>query len=301
MSKRSFTATKDHARLDVWLAAESGLSRSEIKKLLISQDITGPMERLKPAQEVRAGDEFTVIIKSKESKPQAENIPLEIAYEDEDLLVVNKKKGQVVHPAAGNKEGTLVNALLFYLEKNISDISGRERPGIVHRLDKDTSGLIVAAKNNKAHLNLALQFKERKVKRIYHAVAWGRFASSSISVAAPIGRDLVHRQRMAVRADGKDALTIIDLLEQAKYGAHIACELTSGRTHQIRVHLAYIGHPLVDDPVYGKKREKILGKGQILHAKSLEFSQPSTGELISLNSALPAEFNLVMEHLRGDG
>lgn len=226
-----------------------------------------------------------------------EEIPLDIVYEDADLVVVNKPRGMVVHPAAGNYRGTLVNALLNHC-RDLSGINRALRPGIVHRLDKDTTGLLVVAKNDTAHLDLACQIKERRVKRQYLALVHGHPPQEG-TVDAPIGRHPVHRKKMAVEPrHGRPAVTHFRVLERYPGYALVEARLETGRTHQVRVHMAYIGHPLLGDPVYAPRRPRLGLAGQALHACTLGFRHPRTGEYLEFRAPLPRDFEEVLEHLR---
>lgn len=228
-----------------------------------------------------------------------ENIPLDIIYEDEDLLVVNKPKGMVVHPATGNQTGTLVNAILFHCEKRLSSINGVIRPGIVHRIDKDTSGLLAIAKTDQAHRSLADQLKAHTTKRVYQAIVYHNFSEDHGSVNEPIGRDPENRLRMAVTSiHSKEAITHYRVLERFGQFTHIEAKLETGRTHQIRVHMASIHHPLLGDHLYGPKRKALGVEGQVLHAKTLGFIHPSTHQPMEFDSPLPAEFQRLLEKLR---
>ena len=223
---------------------------------------------------------------------------LNILYEDNDVIVVNKDKGIVVHPAPGNYNGTLVNGLLYHCT-DLSGINGVIRPGIVHRIDKDTSGVLVIAKNDEAHNSLAEQFKEHSIKREYYALVEGRFSTLEGIVDKPLGRDKKDRIKMSIREDGKRAVTHYEVLEQYDKGvALVKCTLETGRTHQIRVHMASIGHPLVGDPIYGYKRQKFNIDGQALHAKTLGFIHPTTKEYIEFDSDLPQYFTELLNKLR---
>ena len=232
-----------------------------------------------------------------------EDIPIDIVYEDDDIIVVNKARGMVVHPAAGNYSGTLVNALMFHRADSLSDIGGIIRPGIVHRIDKDTSGLLVVAKNNDAHLSLSEQIKEHKVSRIYHAIAIGRI-KEDLTLDYPIGRSSADRKKMAVMdKNSKNAVTHVEILENFADTTYIKCILETGRTHQIRVHLSYIGHPLLGDEVYGstrsvQNRKYMRDSGQCLHAAELELTHPRTGERMKFSCPLPEYFSDVLEILR---
>jgi 23S rRNA pseudouridine1911/1915/1917 synthase len=243
--------------------------------------------------------------KDVDAKP--ENIPLEIVYEDDDLLVVNKQKGMVAHPAPGNESGTLVNALLFHCGDSLSGIGGAARPGIVHRIDKDTSGLLVVAKSDLAHQSLTEQLSAHTVMRRYHAVVHGGFKTDSGRVDAPIGRHPTDRKRMCVtERNSRDAATNYTVLEELNRFTYVMCELETGRTHQIRVHMAYIGHPVAGDPVYGPRSaavKRTTGKleGQCLHAKTLGFLHPRTGEYLEFTSELPEYFAAFLKSVRITG
>lgn len=233
-----------------------------------------------------------------ELKP--ENIPLDIVYEDNDVIVINKPAGMVVHPAPGNENGTLVNALLYHCGDSLSAINGVIRPGIVHRIDKDTSGLLVAAKNNEAHLKLSEQLKARKAVRKYIALVNGNIKEDSGTINKPIGRSSADRKKMAVTANGREAVTHYNVLERFGRYTLTECVLETGRTHQIRVHMASIGHSLVGDKAYGIKKEKFNLSGQLLHARTIGFVHPSTGEMMRFSSELPDYFTDVIEKLRAE-
>jgi len=227
-----------------------------------------------------------------------EQIPLDVRYEDEWLLVINKPQGMVVHPAVGHHEGTLVHALLAYCAGNLSDINGVIRPGIVHRIDKDTSGLLLVVKDNRVHAAIAEKIRRHEITRIYRAVVYGVPPSASGTIDAPVGRDPKNRQRMAVVAGGKPAVSHFSVLEQFREAAFVEVRLESGRTHQIRVHMKYIGHPVVGDPVYAPGRKTYGLQGQALHAASLSFVHPVSGETITVDSPLPESFEHLLEQLR---
>lgn len=230
---------------------------------------------------------------------RAENIPLDIVYEDDDLLVVNKPKGMVVHPAPGNSDGTLVNALLYHCKGTLSGINGVIRPGIVHRIDKDTSGLLMVAKNDRAHLGLAEQIKEHSFDRVYETIVYGQFKEDSGTVNAPIGRHPVDRKRMAVTAShSREAITHFQVLERLNGFTHLRVQLETGRTHQIRVHMAYIGHPVAGDPVYGPRKVISELHGQCLHAREIGFTHPVTGERMHFSSPLPDYFVRFLNQVR---
>jgi len=287
-------------RLDVYLAEQyEELSRSYIQKL-IKEDfikVNGKLEKSKYM--IKLGDEIEVKLpKVEEILIEPENIPIDIVYEDDDVIVVNKPQQMVVHPAPGNYTGTLVNALLHICGANLSNINGIMRPGIVHRIDKDTSGLLVVAKNNNSHEILAKQFKEHTNTRKYHAIILGNIKQNEASVDAPIGRHPVDRMKRTVTKDGKHAITHFKVLERFRDFTYIEAKLETGRTHQIRVHLAYIGCPLVGDPTYGPKTSKFNLKGQVLHAKTLGFIHPTKGEYMEFTSELPQYFNKLLRVLK---
>ena len=224
-----------------------------------------------------------------------QDIPLDVAYEDGDVIVVNKPVGMVVHPAPGHPDGTLVNALLYHCKNSLSGINGALRPGIVHRIDRDTSGLIIAAKNDRTHLALAAQLQDHSLFRLYHAVAAGGFKEDNGTVSAPIGRHRTDRKRMAVTPDGREAVTHWQVVDTHNGCSHITCRLETGRTHQIRVHMAHIGHPLLGDTVYGAKKPVPGLAGQCLHAAQLTFTHPATGERVEVQAPLPVWFQAALK------
>ena len=278
------------------------VSRSHVQKLLSEGAVTVGDQALKKSASVHCGDVITVVLPDPiplEAQPQ--QIPIDIVYEDESLIVVNKARGMVVHPAAGNPDGTLVNALLWHCRGNLSGINGVQRPGIVHRIDKDTSGLIVICKTDEAYRGLAEQFFEHSVRRTYAAIVQGRFREPSGTVDAPIGRDPKNRKRFAaVQIGGKRAVTHYEVLEQFRAYSLVEARLETGRTHQIRVHLSALGHPLLGDELYGGKKEFGL-TGQCLHAKTLGFRHPVSGEEMDFDSELPEYFAQILEKLRKIG
>ena len=293
-------------RIDKYLSielnqiAEQVFSRSAVSALLEQGNVLLNGKPSSKSIKVKGGDVITVLIpdpKPLEALPQ--NIPLEIIYEDEHLLVVNKPQGMVVHPAAGNPDGTLVNALLAHCEGQLSGINGVLRPGIVHRIDKDTSGLLIVAKTNDAHLGLAEQIKEHSFLREYEAVIIGHLKDSKGTVSAPIGRDAKDRKKMAVTlANSKNAITHYEVLQEFSRYSYVRFRLETGRTHQIRVHMAYKGHPIVGDPVYAPKNSDTLGlSGQCLHAKKIGFIHPITKEWLEFSSELPEHFSHILEKL----
>jgi len=286
-------------RLDVFLSAENpDLSRSHIQKLISREMVTVNEQPVKANYRVRAGDRVRLCLPPpREPVVEAEDIPLDIYYQDGDLVVVNKPRGMVVHPAEGNYSGTLVNALLHHC-RDLSGINGVLRPGIVHRLDKDTSGLLVAAKNDAAHLELARQLKERLVTRRYLALAHGNFKEDAGTVDAPIGRHPRDRQRMAVVARGGRA-AVTHYRVKRRFGQYTLLELKleTGRTHQIRVHLTYLGHPLVGDLKYGPPKPHFGLNGQFLHAFLLGFTHPRTGAYMEFSAPLPEVLQQVLDAL----
>lgn len=290
---------EENERIDKLLATKiEGLSRSFIQGLFEDEKVKVNGKLAKSKYKVKAQDNIELDIpEPEELKVEAENIPLNIIYEDMDVAVVNKPQGMVVHPAPGNYNGTMVNALLYHC-KDLSGINGVIRPGIVHRIDKDTSGVLVVAKNDAAHNNLAAQFKAHTIKREYYALVEGRIKKEKGTIDAPIGRHVNDRLKFAVVKEGKRAVTHYEVLEV--YGGYslVKCQLETGRTHQIRVHMGFIGHPLVGDTVYGLKKQKMIVQGQVLHAKTLGFIHPSTGEYIEFNSDLPQYFENILNKLR---
>ena len=287
--------------MDRWLAEVCGdLSRSQIQALMEDGKVSAGGRPVNKKEKAVPGMVVEVVLPDPqpiEAVPQ--NIPLEIVYEDPSLLVVNKPKGMVVHPAPGNPDGTLVNALLYHCEGQLSGIGGAIRPGIVHRIDKDTSGLLVVAKTDAAHQALSDQMSVHAIHRVYHAVVYGNLREDEGFVEAPIGRDPRDRKKMAVTpVNSKYAYTGWRVLERFGNFTYIACQLKTGRTHQIRVHMASIGHPLAGDPVYGPRNcIRSLG-GQCLHAKELGFTHPATGEWMRFDSELPGWFQEYLIRLR---
>lgn len=267
-----------------------GKSRNYFQKLIDKSLVSMGGQALKANYKLKPEDVIEILIPdTEELSVEPENIPLDIIYEDKDIIVINKARGMVVHPADGNYTGTLVNALLFHC-KDLSDINGVKRPGIVHRIDKDTTGLLVVAKNNIAHNALAEQIKEHKVSRIYCALAEGSFQENAGTVNAPIGRHPVDRKKMAVNTkNGKSAVTHFTVIQRYRDTTLVKCQLETGRTHQIRVHMAYIGHPIVGDPVYGRRNPRGM-KGQALHAGELTLRHPVTGEEMTFTAPLPDDF-----------
>ena len=294
----------DDVRLDAYIAKmKSDISRTMIQKLIEEGNILVNGKSKKISYKVQIGDEIELNIpEAKEIELKAENIPVEVVYEDNDIIVVNKPKGMVVHPANGNPDGTLVNAIMAMCKDSLSGIGGEIRPGIVHRLDKDTSGLLIVAKNDKAHINMSEQIKNREVKKIYIALVRGVVSENEATINMPIGRSTKDRKKMAVRKDGKEAVTHFKVLKRYKKYTLLEVKIDTGRTHQIRVHMAEIGHPVVGDMVYSNGKNEFGVEGQMLHAKSLDFKHPITGKQMHLEAELPEYFEKVLEQLtKGDG
>lgn len=292
-------------RIDKHLSEALDMTRSAVQTLLDDGRVTVNGKAVGKNYRLRAEDAINVDIPDPIAyEAEAENIPLDIVYEDAHLLVVNKPKGMVVHPAAGNYSGTLVNALLYHCGDSLSGINGVLRPGIVHRIDKDTSGLLIVAKDDKAHTGLAEQIKAHTFTRVYETVVYGNLKNDSGSVSAPIGRHPVHRKKQAVTpVNSKDATTHYEVIERFAGTAntpaytHLRCRLETGRTHQIRVHMAYIGHPVAGDMVYGPEKHAELN-GQCLHARVIGFVHPITGEYLEFTSPLPAYFETFLQKLK---
>ena len=291
-------------RIDkVICSAVDGMSRSAVQKIIDEGNVSVGDTVISKNYKARKNDVIKVIIpQAKELEVTAENIPLDIRYEDSDLLVVNKPKGMVVHPAAGNYDGTLVNALMYHCKGSLSGINGVIRPGIVHRIDKDTSGLLIVAKNDFAHINLAEQIKAHSFTREYQSVVYGKIKNESGVVDAPIGRHPVDRKKMAVTPkNSKNAVTHYKVINEYDGFTHLGLRLETGRTHQIRVHMAYIGHPVAGDPVYGPKKVIEYLSGQCLHAGLIGFRHPRTNEYIEIKSELPEYFTDFLRRIDKNG
>ena len=292
-------------RLDVYVFEQVGTSRSGAQALIekglvfVNGKLENKNYRLREGDVVEIEEE-----EPKELNVEAENIPLNIVFEDDDIIVINKPSGMVVHPAPGNESGTLVNALLYHCKSSLSGINGVIRPGIVHRIDKDTSGLLVVAKNDESHIFLSSLLKDHGIKRVYHAIVTGHFKENSGTVNAPIARHPVDRKKMAVVLGGREAITHYNVIEEYPSFTYAKMELETGRTHQIRVHMSYIGHPIIGDEVYGggkttfEKNNKTLLDGQILHAKELSFPHPRTREIVRFECDLPDNFKKLLERLK---
>ena len=294
-----FEVENDGIRIDKYLMDKLDISRSKIQKLIDNDNILVNDKKVKSSYILKSDDIINVNMDmDDEVHIVPEDIPLDIVCEDEYLLVVNKPSGMVVHPAPGNYSNTLVNALMYHCNK-LSGVNGSIRPGIVHRIDADTSGLLLVAKNDLVHNDLAKQIKGKTVKREYIALVHGIINEDSATIDAPIGRDVNNRKKMAVTADNsKDAVTHIFVLERLNNATLIKCVLETGRTHQIRVHLNYINHPIVNDPVYGLKKQENSSFGQMLHAKTIGFIHPITKEYLEFSSEVPQEFTDIVNKYR---
>jgi len=288
-------------RIDTWIASKlERFSRTYVQKLLGEQRITVNGQPVKSNYRLKLNDEVVINVPEPERlEVKPEKIDIDILYEDEDILVVNKPKGMVVHPAFGNYSGTLVNAVMDYCGDRLSDINGVIRPGIVHRIDKDTSGVLVIAKNNTAHEFLSAKLKKHDINRIYVAVVEGIIMEDCGKIDAPIGRHPVERKKMAVNTkNGRRAVTHFRVLERFKNHTYVELKLETGRTHQIRVHMSFIGHPVVGDTVYGRKKQKFNIEGQALHARVLGFEHPTTGKYVEFEAEPPEYFKELLDELR---
>lgn len=293
-------ANTDGVRIDVFLAEKlPDLSRSGAQKLLDRGLVVLNGKPVRKNHKVSSGEVFEVTLPEPvKTETQAQNIPLNIIYEDSDVIVVNKPRGMVVHPSPGHSDGTLVNALLAHCGDSLSGIGGEIRPGIVHRIDKDTSGLVIAAKNDAAHLSLSAQLKNRSLSRVYEAILIGNLKNDAGTVDAPIGRHPTDRKRQAVTdKNARNAVTHYEVLGRYNGYTHVRCRLETGRTHQIRVHMAHIGHPVLGDLIYGRKKPEKGLSGQCLHARELKFVHPRSGEIITLKTELPEYFTEVIKKL----
>ncbi len=295
-------AATEKCRLDLFLMGQEGLtfSRSHLRKLIVDGNVTVNGVNVKTGYAVRAGDEIVVSLPPlRQLDVTAEAIPLEVLFEDDCLLVINKPAGMVVHPAPGHDTGTLVHGLLHHCD-DLSGIGGVQRPGIVHRLDRDTTGVMIVAKTDEAHTGLSAQLKSRELSRIYVAVAHGHFREITGGIDAPIGRHRADRQRMAVDEEhGREALSLYRVLEQFPQHTVVEIELKTGRTHQIRVHLKHIQHPVVGDPVYGSSSKNNLGMArQALHAQTIRFRHPVTQQEMTFSTELPDDMRAIIEKLR---
>ena len=298
---RELTAATEHAgvRLDAFLSADGALTRSQAARLIAEGRVRVNGKPAAKSARLSGGETVTVDVPQlRETALPPQDIPLDVVYEDDDVIVVNKPTGLVVHPAPGHPDGTLVNALLHHCGDSLSGIGGEKRPGIVHRIDRDTSGLIIAAKNDAAHLALSAQLKDHSLSRTYECLVTGNMKQDSGTVNAPIGRSSADRKKMAVVPTGRRAVTHWEVVARYPGVTHLRCRLETGRTHQIRVHMAYIGHPILGDTVYGAKKPVPGLTGQCLHAAGLRFVHPRTGEPVELHCPLPPEFTAMLQKLQ---
>ena len=298
---RELTAATEHAgvRLDAFLSADGALTRSQAARLIAEGRVRVNGKPAAKSARLSGGETVTVDVPQlRETALPPQDIPLDVVYEDDDVIVVNKPTGLVVHPAPGHPDGTLVNALLHHCGDSLSGIGGEKRPGIVHRIDRDTSGLIIAAKNDAAHLALSAQLKDHSLSRTYECLVTGNMKQDSGTVDAPIGRSSADRKKMAVVPIGRRAVTHWEVVARYPGVTHLRCRLETGRTHQIRVHMAYIGHPILGDTVYGAKKPVPGLTGQCLHAAGLRFIHPRTGEPVELHCPLPPEFTAMLQKLQ---
>lgn len=298
---RELTAATEHAgvRLDAFLSADGALTRSQAARLITEGRVRVNGKPAAKSARLSGGETVTVDVPQlRETALPPQDIPLDVVYEDDDVIVVNKPTGLVVHPAPGHPDGTLVNALLHHCGDSLSGIGGEKRPGIVHRIDRDTSGLIIAAKNDAAHLALSAQLKDHSLSRTYECLVTGNMKQDSGTVDAPIGRSSADRKKMAVVPTGRRAVTHWEVVARYPGVTHLRCRLETGRTHQIRVHMAYIGHPILGDTVYGAKKPVPGLTGQCLHATGLRFVHPRTGEPVELHCPLPPEFTAMLQKLQ---
>ena len=297
----SYTVKKDEVnnRIDIYLAKkQKDISRVAIQRLILEEKILVNGNKTKSSYKVQENDCITLEKEQpKEISLKAQEIPIEIIYEDKDIIVVNKPKGMVVHPANGNPDGTLVNAIMAICKDSLSGIGGEIRPGIVHRLDKDTSGIIIVAKNDKAHINLSEQIKAHKVQKTYIALVRGIVKENEATINMPIGRSSKDRKKMAVTKNGKEAITHFKVIERYRDYTLLEVKIETGRTHQIRVHLSHIGYPIVGDTTYSNGKNEWGIQGQCLHAKSLKFKHPATEKEMFLEAELPEYFKKLLRHL----
>ncbi len=287
-------------RLDAFLASSlDGLTRSQATRLIESGEVAVDGRAVSKSYKLAGGEDIAVTLPEPEPvEAVPQDIPLDVVYEDADVIVVNKPSGMVVHPAPGHPDGTLVNALLYHCAGTLSGVGGALRPGIVHRIDRDTSGLIIAAKNDAAHQYLSAQLADHTLARTYECIVVGALREDRGTVDAPIARHPTDRKRMAVVAGGREAVTHWEVIARYPGYTHVRCRLETGRTHQIRVHMAYIGHPILGDTVYGAKKDVPGLTGQCLHAVGLRFLHPRTHEVVELSCPLPEEFTRMLQKIR---
>ena len=299
MEKYIVTENEKGKRLDAYIATKNeNITRTSAQRMIEEGNILVNGEKQKVSYKINTDDVVTVVPEEiKEVSIEAEDIPIDVIYEDNDIIVVNKPKGMVVHPANGNYNGTLVNAIMGMCKETLSGIGGELRPGIVHRLDKDTSGLLIIAKNDKAHVKMSDQIKNHEVKKTYIALVRGVIKENEATIDMPIGRSTSDRKKMAVNKDGKNAITHIKVLKRYDKYTLLQVNIETGRTHQIRVHLSYIGYPIIGDTTYSNGKNEFGVVGQCLHAKSLEFKHPITGKEMKLEAPLPEYFQDIINKL----
>ena len=298
MKKEIIVKNDEPKRIDAYISENTEYSRTAVQRLIEENKIIVNGKKEKASYKVQNGDKIEIEEEpAKEIELKAQDIPVEILYEDNDIIVVNKPKGMVVHPANGNPDGTLVNAIMSICKDSLSGIGGEIRPGIVHRLDKNTSGAIIIAKNDKAHINLSEQLKNHEIKKTYIALVRGVVKENNATINMPIGRSKKDRKKMDVDKNGKEAITHFKVLKRYKDCTLLEINIETGRTHQIRVHLSHIGYPIIGDEVYSNGKNKWNIVGQCLHAKSLDFMHPITGKQIHIEAGLPEYFHKILEDL----
>ena len=296
MKKELVVEGKDSKRIDAYISEKTEYSRATVQRLINEEKINVNGKKEKASYKVKQGDKLEIEVEpAKEIELKAQDIPLEILYEDNDIIVVNKPKGMVVHPANGNPDGTLVNAIMSICKDSLSGIGGEIRPGIVHRLDKNTSGAIIVAKNDKAHINLSEQLKNHEIKKTYIALVRGVVKENNASINMPIARSKKDRKKMDVDRNGKEAITHFKVLKRYQDCTLLEIIIETGRTHQIRVHLSHIGYPIIGDDVYSNGKNKWNIVGQCLHAKSLDFKHPITGKEMHIEAEIPQYFKEIIE------
>lgn len=298
MKKELIVENEESKRIDAYISENTEYSRTAVQRLIEENKITVNGKKEKASYKVQNGDKIEIEEEpAKEIELKAQDIPLEILYEDDDIIVVNKPKGMVVHPANGNPDGTLVNAIMSICKDSLSGIGGEIRPGIVHRLDKNTSGAIIIAKNDKAHINLSEQLKNHEINKTYIALVRGIVKENNATINMPIGRSKKDRKKMDVDKNGKEAITHFKVLRRYKDCTLLEINIETGRTHQIRVHLSHIGYPIIGDEVYSNGKNKWNIEGQCLHAKSLDFKHPITEKEMHIEAELPKYFQKILEEL----
>ena len=299
MEEYVIDAEKTNIRLDKAITLlNPNLSRMTIQRLIDEGKIRVNENKIKASYKTKLGDEIKIVIEEpKKVNIVAQNIPIEVLYEDKDIIVVNKPKGMVVHPGNGNQDGTLVNAIMNLCENSLSGIGGEIRPGIIHRLDKDTSGVLIIAKNDMAHINISNQIKNRETKKIYIALVRGIIKEDEATINMPIGRSKKDRKKMSVTKEGKEAISHFKVLKRFKNYTLLEIKIDTGRTHQIRVHMSEIGHPIIGDYIYSIGKNEFNVIGQMLHSKTIEFKHPRTGERMKIEAPIPNYFKEIIEQL----